>query len=57
MVAPAYITEVSEPSVRGALATLLNLAATSGQVLVNGLNVYGFATWQAITVVCLFIPG
>lgn len=57
LVAPFYVSEISENSIRGALSSIMQLMATLGVCFVNGLNVNGALDWVAISAVCIAIPG
>ncbi len=57
LLGPLYISEISEPRIRGALASFTQLMIASGIAFVNGWNIYGFADWVAISGLCIGIPG
>ena len=57
MVAPYYVSEIAETSMRGALASLMQLMATFGVLFVDALNIYEAVHWVAISGICIAIPG
>jgi len=54
LVAPAYTTEISETSIRGALGSLQQLMCTLGVLLVDVLRKY--VSWQVSTWICMVFP-
>ncbi len=57
LLAPVYITEIAEPSLRGALGNGLTLAVTLGQATVNALSINKFLSWIEISAVAIVAPG
>ena len=57
LVAPYYVSEIAETSMRGALASLMQLMATFGVLFVNALNIYETVNWVTISATCIAIPG
>ena len=57
LVAPMFISEIAEPSIRGALASLMQLMATLGLLFVDALNINGAVHWNYISAICIGIPG
>ena len=57
LVAPMFISEMSETSIRGALASLMQLMATFGLLFVDALNINGVVHWNYISAICISIPG
>ena len=57
LVAPYYVSEIAETSMRGALASLMQLMATFGVLFVDALNIYEAVGWVAISAICIAIPG
>ena len=57
LVAPYYVSEIAETSMRGALASLMQLMATFGVLFVNALNIYEPVDWVVISATCTAIPG
>ena len=55
--APYYVSEIAETSMRGALASLMQLMATFGVLFVNALNIYETVDWVTISATCIAIPG
>ena len=49
LVAPYYVSEVAEVSLRGALASVQQLMATLGVLFVNALNINGAVDWSTIS--------
>lgn len=56
LVAPLYVSEMAEKSVRGSLASLMQLMSCLGVAFVDGLNIYGFVDWPYISAICTAIP-
>jgi len=54
MTAPAYTAETAEPSIRGALSSLMQLSVTAGILLIAviGCDI----SWQALSWICLVFP-
>ena len=52
-----FISEMSETSIRGALASLMQLMATFGLLFVDALNINGVVHWNYISAICISIPG
>ncbi len=57
LVAPLYIAEIGEDSMRGALGSITQLLITSGIAIVNGLNINGAVSWQVISALSVGPPG
>lgn len=57
LVAPYYVSEIAETSMRGALASLMQLMATFGVLFVDALNIYDAVNWVHISAICIAIPG
>ena len=57
LAAPLYIVEIAEPSMRGALASTMQLMVTFGIFFVNGLSIHSFLHWNIISAICCSIPG
>ena len=57
LVAPYYVSEIAETSMRGALASLMQLMVTFGVLFVNALNIYDTVHWVTISGICIGIPG
>jgi hypothetical protein len=57
LVAPLYVSETAETSIRGALASLMALMSTIGVAFVDGLNINGAVHWVTISAICISIPG
>ena len=55
--APYYVSEIAETSMRGALASLMQLMVTFGVLFVNALNIYDTVHWVTISGICIGIPG
>ena len=55
--APLYVSELSENSIRGALASVMQLMSTLGVAFVDGLNIGGVIHWVTISGICISIPG
>jgi MFS family permease len=53
---PMYIVECSESSMRGALASLMQLQVTIGAAFVNVLNINGAISWEIISAVMIAFP-
>ena len=49
LVAPYYVSEVAEVSLRGALASVQQLMATLGVLFVNALNINEAVDWSTIS--------
>ena len=47
--APYYVSEVAEVSLRGALASVQQLMATLGVLFVNALNINEAVDWSTIS--------
>lgn len=56
LVAPYYVSEIAETSMRGALASLMQLMVTFGVLFVNALNIYDTVHWVTISGICIGIP-
>ncbi|KAH8361710.1 hypothetical protein KR200_009121 [Drosophila serrata] len=54
VVAPMYISEIAETSIRGTLGTLFQLLLTIGILLVYLVG--SMVTWQTLSMICLLIP-
>ncbi|KAH8251608.1 hypothetical protein KR038_002875 [Drosophila bunnanda] len=54
VVAPMYISEIAETSIRGTLGTLFQLLLTIGILLVYLVG--SMVTWQTLSMLCLLIP-
>ena len=52
-----FISEMSETSIRGALASLMQLMSTFGLLFVDALNINGVVHWNYISAICISIPG
>ena len=57
LVAPMFISEIAEPSIRGALASLMQLMISLGLLFVNALNINGTVHWNYISAICSGMPG
>ena len=51
------MSEIAETSMRGALASLMQLMVTFGVLFVNALNIYDTVHWVTISGICIGIPG
>lgn len=56
LVAPLYIVEIAETSMRGALASLMQFMVTIGIAFVDGLNVQDAVHWDIISGICVLVP-
>jgi len=54
VVAPMYISEVAEASIRGTLGTLFQLTLTFGILLVYVIGAY--VSWTTLSALCLLVP-
>ncbi|XP_030376181.1 facilitated trehalose transporter Tret1-2 homolog isoform X2 [Scaptodrosophila lebanonensis] len=54
VVAPMYISEIAETSIRGTLGTLFQLLLTFGILLVYLIG--SVVSWKTLSVLCLFVP-
>ncbi|XP_055378067.1 facilitated trehalose transporter Tret1-2 homolog [Condylostylus longicornis] len=54
VIAPMYISEIAETSIRGSLGTFFQLFLTIGILLVYLFG--SFVTWKTLSTLCLFIP-
>ncbi|XP_037943860.1 facilitated trehalose transporter Tret1-2 homolog isoform X2 [Teleopsis dalmanni] len=54
VVAPMYISEIAEISIRGSLGTLFQLLLTVGILLVYVIGAY--VSWTTLSTFCLFVP-
>ncbi|KAH8382581.1 hypothetical protein KR009_004198 [Drosophila setifemur] len=54
VVAPMYISEIAETSIRGSLGTLFQLLLTVGILFVYMVG--SMVSWQTLSMLCLFIP-
>ena len=57
LVAPYYVTEIAENSMRGALSNLMQLMSTLGVLFVDALNIGEAVNWVVISAICIAIPG
>ena len=55
LAAPIYIMEISEPAIRGALATIMQFMVTSGNIFVNAVG--SVIPWPVLTGICIVFPG
>jgi len=56
LVAPMFISEMSEPSIRGGLATMMQLMASVGVLFVGILNINSAVHWNFISAIMIGIP-
>lgn len=54
VVAPMYISEIAETSIRGTLGTLFQLLLTFGILLVYLIG--AVVSWTTLSVLCLMVP-
>ena len=57
---PAYVSEIAERSIQGALGSCMQLSMTIGILFVSGLaigEVKNAIDWNIITGVCIAFPG
>ncbi|KMZ01748.1 facilitated trehalose transporter Tret1-2 homolog isoform X2 [Drosophila simulans] len=54
VVAPMYISEIAETSIRGSLGTLFQLLLTIGILFIYVVG--AFVTWKTLSMLCLIIP-
>ncbi|KAH8344380.1 hypothetical protein KR084_010497 [Drosophila pseudotakahashii] len=54
VVAPMYISEIAETSIRGSLGTLFQLLLTIGILFIYVVG--NWVTWQTLSMLCLVIP-
>lgn len=54
VVAPMYISEIAESSIRGTLGTLFQLTLSIGILLVYIIG--AMVTWTTLSVLCLLVP-
>ncbi|XP_017846947.1 facilitated trehalose transporter Tret1-2 homolog isoform X1 [Drosophila busckii] len=54
VVAPMYISEIAETSIRGSLGTLFQLLLTMGILFVYVVG--SIVSWKTLSVLCLFVP-
>ena len=57
LVAPMFISEMSEPSIRGGLASVMQLMASVGVLFVGILNINGTVHWNYISAILIGVPG
>ena len=57
LVAPMFISEMSEPSIRGGLATMMQLMASVGVLFVGILNINSAVHWNFISAILIGVPG
>ena len=57
LVAPMFISEMSEPSIRGGLASVMQLMASVGVLFVGILNINGTVHWNFISAILIGVPG
>ena len=57
LVAPMFISEMSEPSIRGGLASVMQLMASVGVLFVGVLNINGAVHWNLISAILIGVPG
>ena len=53
---PLYTVEIAEPSMRGALASLMQFMVTLGVAFVDLLNIEDFVHWNIISGICMAFP-
>merc|ERR1712136_214348 len=56
LAAPAFVSEIAEPRVRGALGALMQFQVTIGILFVTALNINGAVDWVVITGICAGLP-
>ncbi len=57
---PAYVSEIAEISIQGALGSCMQLSMTLGILFVNGLaigEIKDAIDWNIITGICIAFPG
>ncbi len=57
MVAPIYAVEISEPNLRGAMASLSQLMLVLGIAFSNTLSIHDTLRWNAISGILMVFPG
>jgi Zn-dependent protease len=57
LVAPLYVSETAETSIRGGLTSMMQLMSTLGVAFVDGLNINGAVDWVTISAICISLPG
>ena len=57
LVAPMFISEMSEPSIRGGLASVMQLMASVGVLFVGILNINSAVHWNFISAILIGVPG
>jgi MFS family permease len=57
LVAPLYVGETAETSIRGALASFTQLMLSIGITFVDALNISQAVSWTNISWICVSIPG
>ncbi len=55
LAAPIYISETSEPSLRGALGSLMQFMLTIGVLFNNGVG--ALIEWDILTGICIVFPS
>jgi len=53
LAAPAFVSDIAEPRVRGALGALMQFQVTIGILFVTALNINGAVSWVVITGICV----
>lgn len=54
VVAPMYISEIAETSIRGTLGTMFQLLLTVGILFVYVVG--AFVSWRSLSLLCLIVP-
>ena len=54
---PAYVSEIAESRIQGALGSCMQLSVTIGILFINGLAIDNAVPWPIITGICIAFPG
>ena len=55
LASPIYISEIAEPSIRGALGSLMQFQLTLGVLFINGVG--ALIDWVTLTGICIVFPA
>lgn len=57
LLSPMYISEITEPSIRGALGSGVVFMMATGQAVVHALTIDKFLSWITISGISIAFPG